>query len=296
MTEILRSLADLSGRYDAVFCDLWGCLHNGQVAFPAAVAALQGFRANGGRVVLLTNAPRPASSVIKQLDGLGAPRDCWDIVVTSGDAAQMGMLSGAVGRKIHHIGAPKDEVFFTDFAEDLAAYAKTQAPIERVALKDAEGIVCTGLTDDLTETPDDYRADLLLGKTLGLPMLCANPDIVVDLGDKRLFCAGALAEVYQQMGGTALYFGKPHPPIYDLARRRLGEMSGLADPQILCIGDGISTDIQGGMSEGLDTLFITGGLEAHRFGPDIETPDQRLLNDWIEGSELSATFAMGRLR
>jgi HAD superfamily hydrolase (TIGR01459 family) len=296
MTEILQSLADLSGRYDAVFCDLWGCLHNGQTVFPAAVAALQGFRANGGRVVLLTNAPRPTSSVIKQLDALGAPRDCWDIVVTSGDAAQMGMLSGAVGRRVHHIGAPKDEPFFTDFAEDLAAYAKTQAPITRVALKDAEGIVCTGLNDDLTETPDDYRAALLLGKTLGLPMLCANPDIVVDMGDKRLYCAGALAQAYEEMGGTALYFGKPHPPIYDLARRRLGEVTGLSDPQILCIGDGISTDIQGGMSEGIDTLFITGGLEADRFGADVENPVQGLLNVWLATRQLSPTFAMGRLR
>lgn len=296
MTEILRSLADLSGRYDAVFCDLWGCLHNGKAAFPAAVAALQAFRANGGRVVLLTNAPRPKSSVIKQLDALGVPRDAWCIVVTSGDAAQMGMLSGAVGRKVHHIGAVKDEPFFTDFAEDLAAYAKTQAPIERVALKDAEGIVCTGLADDLTETPDDYRAALLLGKTLDLPMICANPDIVVDMGDKRLYCAGALAMAYEEMGGTALYFGKPHPPIYDLARRRLGEACGISDPQILCVGDGISTDIQGGMSEGLDTLFITGGLEAEHFGPDVENPEQALLDNWLDGRELSPTFAMGRLR
>jgi HAD superfamily hydrolase (TIGR01459 family) len=296
MTEIIRSLADLTGRYDAVFCDLWGCLHNGQTAFPAAVAALQGFRKAGGKVVLLTNAPRPKSSVVKQLDGLGAPRDCWDVLVTSGDAAQMGMLSGAVGRKVHHIGAPKDEVFFTDFAEDLAAYAATQPAIERVDLKDAEGIVCTGLRDDLTETPDDYRAALLLGKTLGLPMLCANPDIVVDMGDKRLYCAGALAQAYEQMGGTALYFGKPHPPIYDLARRRLAEAGGPTDPQILCIGDGIFTDIQGGIGEGLDTLFITGGLEAHRFGPDVESPEPAPLADWLASNQLSPTFAIGRLR
>ena len=140
------------------------------------------------------------------------------------------MLSGAVGRKVHHIGAPKDEAFFTDFADDLAAFAATQPPIHRVPLNDAEGIVCTGLADDLTETPDDYRAALLLGKTLGLPMLCANPDIVVDMGDKRLYCAGALAQAYEEMGGTALYFGKPHPPIYDLARRRLAEASGLCRP------------------------------------------------------------------
>lgn len=296
MTEIIRSLADLTGRYDAVFCDLWGCLHNGQTAFSAAVTALQCFRATGGKVVLLTNAPRPKSSVIKQLDVLGVPRDAWDVVVTSGDAAQMGMLSGAVGRRVHHIGAPKDEAFFTDFAEDLAAYSLTQPSIERVDLKDATGIVCTGLRDDLTETPEDYRAALLLGKTLGLPMLCANPDIVVDMGDKRLYCAGALAQVYEEMGGTALYFGKPHPPIYDLARRRLAEAGAPADPQILCIGDGIFTDIQGGIGESLDTLFITGGLEAEHFGSDVESPEALKLEAWLTTRELSPTFAMGRLR
>ena len=206
------------------------------------------------------------------------------------------MISGAVGRRVHHIGAPKDEVFFTTFADDLQAYAASQPPIERVALKDAEGIVCTGLFDDLTETPDDYRAALLFGKTLGLPMLCANPDIVVDMGEKRLYCAGALAQAYEQMGGTALYFGKPHPPIYDLARRRLAEAGAPADPQILCIGDGIRTDIQGGMGEGLDTLFITGGLEAYRFGTDVEVPEAGLLLPWLKGEQLSPTFAMGRLR
>lgn len=296
MTEIIRSLADLTGRYDAVFCDLWGCLHNGKAAFPAAVAALQNFRTTGGKVVLLTNAPRPKSSVIKQLDGLGVPRDAYDLVVTSGDAAQMGMLSGAVGRKVHFIGAPKDEVFFTDFAEDLATYAATQPPITVVPLNEAEGIVCTGLFDDLTETPDNYRATLLMAKTLGLPMLCANPDIVVDLGDTRLYCAGALAQAYEQMGGTALYFGKPHPPIYDLARRRLAEAGVQADPQILCIGDGISTDIQGGGSEGLDTLFITGGLEAAQFGTDVESPELAKLEAWLALRQLTPTFAMGRLR
>ncbi len=295
MTETIQALSDLSGRHDAVFCDLWGCLHNGRAPYPAAVAALQGFRRAGGKVVLMTNAPRPKSSVIAQLDGMGVPRDVWDIVVTSGDAAQMGMLSGAVGRRVHHIGAEKDEPFFTDFAEDLAAYAKTQAPITRVPLKEAEGIVCTGLADDLTETPDDYRAALLLAKTMGLPMLCANPDIVVDMGDKRLYCAGALAQAYEAMGGTALYFGKPHPPIYDLARRRLAD-AGLTDAQVLCIGDGIGTDVQGGMGEGLDTLFITGGLEADRFGPDVEAPDPDLLHAWLDLVQMSPTYAMGRLR
>ena len=296
MTEIIANLAALTGRYDVVFCDLWGCLHNGKTPFPAAVASLQGYRAAGGRVVLLTNAPRPKSSIAAQLGAMGVPGDAWDEIVTSGDAAQYAMLSGAVGRRVAFIGAAKDEPFFTDFAGDLAGYAATQAPIQRVPMAEAEGIICTGLRDDATETPDDYRAELLLGKTLGLPMLCANPDIIVDYGDKRLFCAGALAEAYEAMGGTALYFGKPHPPIYDLARRRLGALGLTEDAQILCIGDGIGTDIQGGMAEGLDTLFVTGGIAADQFGPDAAAPDSTLLEAWLKEKQISATFAIGHLR
>lgn len=300
MAQIIASLAEVGGRYDAVFCDLWGCLHNGRQPFPLAVAALQAYRRGGGTVVLLTNAPRPKGSVVAQLDGMGVPRDAWDEVVTSGDAAQFAMLSGAVGRKVYAIGSEKDEPFYTDFAADLAEYAASQPPIRRVArMEEAEGIVCTGLRDDLTETPADYRAELLLGKTLGLPMLCANPDIVVDYGDKRLWCAGALARDYEQLGGRALYFGKPHPPIYDLARRRLGALlagAAAGDPQILCIGDGIGTDIQGGLAEGLDTLFISGGIDAAAFGPDSDHPDPALLEPWLAARQLSATFALGRLR
>ena len=295
MTNIIASLDDIAPRYDAVFCDLWGCLHNGQRPFPAAVAALQSFRAGGGTVVLLTNAPRPKGSVVAQLDRMGVPRDAWDEVVTSGDAAQFGLVSGAVGRKVFFIGADKDEPFFSDFAPDVAAFAASQPPVQRVPLAEAEGVVCTGLRDDLTETPDDYRAELLLARTMGLPMLCANPDIVVDWGDKRLWCAGALAQAYTEMGGRALFFGKPHPPIYDLARRRLSALRD-GDPQILCIGDGIATDVQGGMGEGLDTLFITGGLEAESFGPDAANPDPSLLDDWLAARQMSATHAMGHLR
>ena len=285
MTQIIPALSALTGRYDAVFCDLWGCLHNGKTAFPAAVSALQGFRAAGGKVALVTNAPRPNATVIAQLDRMGVPRDAWDVVVSSGDAAHSAMLAGAVGRKVFHIGAVKDEDFFTDLPEGAIAP-------ERVGLLEAEGIVCTGLEDDLTETPDDYRAQLLLGKTRGLTMLCANPDIVVDMGDKRVFCAGAIAGAYEDMGGSALYFGKPHPPIYDLARRRLA----MDDAGILCVGDGIGTDIAGGMGEGLDTLFITGGLAAEAFGPDIANPDSALLEAWLADRQIYRTFSMGYLR
>ena len=295
MTEIIATLATLHGRYDAVFCDLWGCLHDGKRPFPAAVAALQGFRAGGGKVVLLTNAPRPKAAIIRQLDAMSVPRDAWDEVVSSGDAAQYAMLTGAVGRRVHHIGAPKDEPFFSEFAGDLVAVAAREAPITRVPLAGADGIICTGLVDDLTETPDDYRAILLLAKTMGLPMLCANPDIIVDFGDRRLYCAGALAAAYEKIGGATLYFGKPHPPIYDLARRRLALLTA-GTPRILAVGDGISTDIQGGVSEDLDTLFVTGGIAAAHFGADAENPDQALLGPWLARKQLSATFAIGHLR
>lgn len=296
MTQIITALAQISDRYDAVLCDLWGCLHNGVAPFPAAVAALQAFRAKGGKVILLTNAPRPKSSVVKQLDGMGVPRDAWDDVVTSGDAAQYAMLTGAVGRKLHHIGAPKDMPFFTDFSADLAAVAAVEPPFSLVSINDAEGIVCTGLTDDLTQTPDDYRGILLMAKTLGLPMLCANPDIVVHWGDKLLYCAGALAQAYEKIGGTALYFGKPHPPIYDLARRRLGLLGLRDDAAILAIGDGIGTDIQGAMSENMDAVFITGGIDATAFGAVSDTPNKDLLESWLAAKQLSPSFAMGHLR
>ncbi|MES2432622.1 MAG: TIGR01459 family HAD-type hydrolase [Pseudomonadota bacterium] len=296
MTQIIANLAEISAQYDAVFCDLWGCLHNGVAPFPAAVAALQAFRAKGGRAILLTNAPRPKSSIIQQLDGMSVPRDAWDDVVTSGDAAQYAMLTGAVGHKVHFIGAPKDEAFFTDFADDLKAVAAANPPIERVAMKDAEGLVVTGLVDDLTETPDDYRTALLLAKNLGLPMLCANPDIIVHWGDKLLYCAGALAKEYEAMGGTALYFGKPHPPIYDLARRRLVALGGAEDARILCIGDGIHTDVQGAIGESLDALFVTGGIAYESFGADSHNPNKDLLEDWLEAGMLSPSYSIGHLR
>ncbi|MGB7270913.1 MAG: TIGR01459 family HAD-type hydrolase [Albidovulum sp.] len=294
MTHIIAALSEVAEGYDALYCDLWGCLHNGRAPYPAAVAALQNFRIGGGHVVLMTNAPRPNQYVIEQLDRLGVPRDAWDLVVSSGDAAQYAMVSGAVGRKVWHLGPEKDEGFFLDLPAELA----DAPPIIRVPLEEAEGIICTGPFDDQTETPEDYRARFLLAKTKGLKMLCANPDIVVDLGEKRIYCAGALAGLYQDMGGESLYYGKPHPPIYDLARQRLADLvSGPVDNSaILAVGDGIGTDIQGGMGEGIDTIFVTGGLMASNFGQDAENPDQARLNDWLTQQQMSPTYSIGRLR
>lgn len=293
MTDIIDSLDQIAHRYDVLFCDLWGCLHNGIRPFPTAVAALQRFRAGGGRVVLLTNAPRPASQITKQLAAMNVPRDCYDFIVTSGESAQEAMLAGMAGQNVWHVGAPYDVEFFSDFAFDLT----TGITINRVPLDQAEGIICTGLFDDTTETPQDYRARLLLAKTKGLRLICANPDIVVDRGDTRIYCAGALAQLYTEMGGESLYFGKPHAPIYELARRRLGAHGGRVPPDdaILCIGDGIETDIPGGMAEGLDTLFVTGGLAADQIALHDGRPDAQALRAYLAQHQQSPTAAIGIL-
>ena len=295
MTRPITRLAEISASYDALFCDLWGCLHDGVRAFPAAVAALQGFRAQGGRVVLLTNSPRPESGVIRQLGLLGVPDDAWDLVVSSGDAAQAGMLAGAVGRTVWHLGPEKDARFFTAIPDHLA----DAPPVERVGFDRAEGIVCTGPFHD-DDRPEDYRGRFLSARERGMKLLCANPDIVVDVGDTRVWCAGALAALYTEMGGESLYFGKPHPPIYDLARRRLAATGGeVAADRILALGDGIGTDVQGAIAEDIDVVFISGGLAAGETGtppgPDGQ-PDPEKLSGFIAGKGLAPTYVMGFLR
>jgi HAD superfamily hydrolase (TIGR01459 family) len=286
--KLIASLAEVQGRYDALFCDLWGCLHNGVVAFPDAVAALQAFRAGGGAVVLLTNAPRPSSAVIKQLDRLAVPHDAYDLVVSSGDASREAMINGMVGSNVWHLGPAKDDSFFTDTSDGL-----DPSGIRRVKLEEAEGIVCTGLFDEDSEQPDDYRGRFLLAKSKGLKMICTNPDIVVDMGDKRIWCAGALAQLYKEMGGEVMLFGKPWPPIYDLARRKLNDLRAVSDEGILCVGDGPLTDIKGGLGEGLDTCFITGGLAAEELGA---TPTEAAINAYLERDGVSATLALPKLR
>ncbi|MBL4918924.1 TIGR01459 family HAD-type hydrolase [Szabonella alba] len=297
MTRIIRRLSDTGTSYRALFCDLWGCVHNGKTAWPEAVAALQEFRAGGGRVILVTNSPRPKGPVAEQIAGMGVPRDAWDDIATSGDAAQYALFAGAVGHRVHHIGStPKDDPFFTDVPPELEALRAEGPAIERVDLDQAEGIVCTSPLNEYDDRPEDYRAAFLYAKARGMKMLCANPDLIVDFGETRLLCAGSLAKFYEELGGEALYFGKPHPPVYDLARRRLAAIDGtLTDRDILCVGDGIGTDILGGEMEGLDTLFLTEGLQAGNFGP-AERLDAERLEAFLTAEGRNPTLTTGFLR
>ena len=290
MTQIVTSLAEISERYDALFVDLWGCVHNGVHALPEAVAALQAYRKTGGKVVLVTNSPRPRAGVQKQLVQFGVPDDAWDTIATSGDSARAAMFRGVVGTKVYFIGYPGEQKFF-----EPIGVIKDPVEINMVPLDEAEGIVCTGPRDPMAD-PEVMRPEFLAAKTRGLKLLCANPDIVVDRGEVREWCAGALAQLYTEMGGESLYFGKPHPPIYDLARRRLAELGAdVPDPGILAIGDGVLTDIAGAMGEDIDSLFISGGLAAAETKTS-QQPDPDALEAYLT-KELSApTYTIGFLR
>ena len=290
MSQIITHLSEVSDRYDALFVDLWGCIHNGLEPFAEAVAAMQSYRAKGGKVIFVTNAPRHRGSVAAQLDKIGVAEDSWDAIATSGDSARFAMFNGAVGSKIYFIGQPHDQTFF-----DPLEIVENPVAIEQVPLDQAEGIVCCGPVDPMAD-PDVMRPEFLYAKQKGMKLLCANPDIVVDRGETREWCAGALAKLYTEMGGESLYFGKPHPPIYDLARRRLSALgSSVPDDRILCIGDGILTDIRGAMGEDLDSLFISGGLAAAET-KTTHQPDPALLNSYLEKEMASPTYTIGFLR
>jgi HAD superfamily hydrolase (TIGR01459 family) len=260
---VLDGIAPLVPRYDLFLCDVWGVVHNGKAAYPEAVDALERARAAGVTVVLISNAPRPGAVIEQQIANYAVPRSCYDTVVGSGDVAR-DELRRRPGAKLFHLGPQRD----------LPNYQGLD--LELVDLEQAELVVCTGLFDDTTETPDDYR-DMLAGICRrGLPFICANPDIVVERGDKLIWCAGALAEAYEKMGGKAIYAGKPYAAIYDLALARTAEFRGraVAADRVLAIGDGVRTDLTGAVRHGFDCLFVAGGIHAAELDLDgANAPD-----------------------
>lgn len=290
MTCLITALSEITPRYDALFVDLWGCVHDGVRALPDACAALVAYREGGGAVVLVTNSPRPRSDVERQMRSFGVPDAAWDTIATSGDSARAAMFRGAVGERVYFIGQPHEELFF-----EPIKVVDAPVQVKMVPLEEAEGIVCTGPFDPMAD-PDVMRPQFLYAKQKGLKLLCANPDIVVDRGEVREWCAGALARLYTEMGGESLYFGKPHPQIYDLAHRRLAEIGRDADrARILAIGDGAQTDILGAMGEDIDSLFITGGLAASETKTSHQ-PEEAALSVYLEKETISPTYAIGFLR
>jgi HAD superfamily hydrolase (TIGR01459 family) len=263
--KIINGIGDLTGRYDALLCDAWGVIHNGVELFPGAADAMVRFREGGGTIVILTNAPRPSSIIPAQLDRLGLAPSAYDAVVTSGDATRA-EIERRLPASAFRIGPAKDDPLFDGLSVDFA-------PLER-----AEFIICTGLENDHREEPEDYREVLIAAAARELPMICANPDIVVNWGGRMIWCAGALAEIYAELGGSVVYGGKPHAPIYRLAMSAIASARGapVEKSRVLAIGDGLKTDIAGANAEGVDALFVAGAGGVHVGGADLQAISDRL--------------------
>jgi HAD superfamily hydrolase (TIGR01459 family) len=273
----------LASAYDVVLCDVWGVVHNGVVAFADACDALARFRRQGGTVVLITNAPRPAAVVMTILDGLHVPRAAYDAMVSSGDVTRAVMAARA-GKRVFHVGPARDVPMFKGLDAPLAG------------LESADYVVCSGLFDDTTESPQDYAALIASMRAHDLPMVCANPDIVVERGDKLVYCAGAIADLYAAAGGDVLYAGKPYRPIYEQAVEVARGARGRAvEPaRLLAIGDSVRTDLKGAAAFGIDCLFVTGGIHAEELG-GRDRPSTAALGDVFAAAGLAPKAVMQRL-
>ena len=267
MADFIERFKPLARDYDVLLCDVWGVVHNGLEAFPAACEALMRFRAGGGTAILITNAPRSGEAVARILDRLKVPREAYDAITSSGDVTR-GFVKGRLPERGFHLGPERDLSIF-------AGLDVRFAPAET-----ADYVVCSGLFDDTTETPESYRHLQAALHARSLFMVCANPDIVVERGDTLVYCAGALADAYAARGGKVLYCGKPHAPIYELALATAAAQRGgkIPSPQrVLAVGDSVRTDLKGAAALGLDCMFITSGIHAEQYG-SREAPDLAALN------------------
>ena len=285
MTAFINDLSSVREYYDVLLCDIWGVVHDGQDAFTESCAALCAWRATKRPVVLISNSPRPSPGVIEQMDELGVPRDAWSDIVTSGDVTRV-LLAERRPAPVFVIGPERDDPLYEGL--DLAF-----APLEEAGF-----ISCTGLIDDETETPEDYRTMLTQAAARDLEMICANPDIVVQRGDRMIPCGGALARLYTELGGRAVMAGKPHPPIYERCLAVAESLTGrpVDRARVLAIGDGVATDIAGANAQTLDVLFIGGGIH----GSAAVTHDGRLdvgaTLATLAASGVTARYAMAALR
>jgi HAD superfamily hydrolase (TIGR01459 family) len=280
--QLIGRLSQITRNYQAIVCDVWGVVHNGEWSLPAAASALETARADGLAVILVTNAPRRSDRIIEQLGSLGVPSSAYDRVVTSGDATR-GMIAEGP-RRIFHIG------------KDIEQTVYEQLDVELCEEREADVIVCTGLFHDEEETPADYVEQLMRLRARDLPMICANPDIMVERGSRHIYCAGAIAREYQQMGGRVALAGKPHRPIYDLAMQEASRLLGqeVEKSRVLAIGDGLLTDVKGAVQCGFDVLYISSGIHAREYG-DHGKPDNAALRTWLKKNSVAPAATMPML-
>jgi HAD superfamily hydrolase (TIGR01459 family) len=252
--RFVEKLRDVIDGVEVVLSDIWGVVHNGLESFPEACTALHNYRRQGGVVILITNAPRPADSVQRQLRKLGVADETYDAIVSSGDLTRH-FVADHPGKKLYWVGPDRDSSIHRGLDPVMSE------------LDGADYIICTGLFDDETETAADYKPMLTKALARKVPLICANPDIVVERGDRLIYCAGAIAELYRELGGEVVFYGKPHRPIYEramaLAAERRGRQAELR--HVLAIGDSVRTDLTGAHNFGIDCLFVTRGIHAEEF-------------------------------
>lgn len=286
---ILRHFAEIAQVYDLILCDVWGVLHDGRFAHKAASEALIRFRHLGGerprRVILVSNAPRPWRGVQKILDGFGVPREAYDAILTSGDLTH-DLLAEHPGALVYHLGPDRDRPIY----EGL--------DIRLVAAAEAERVVCTGLFDDDTETAEDYREALADFRAREIPMICANPDLVVERDKKLIPCAGVIAAAYEAIGGAVVYAGKPYRPVYDAALAKAGALDGLPPPdlaRVVAVGDAIRTDIAGAAAAGIPSLLVARGIHAEELGVTAEHHSLGDIADWLSRQPVRPDAVIERL-
>jgi HAD superfamily hydrolase (TIGR01459 family) len=284
VADFIVGFETLACDYDVVLCDVWGVMHNGLAAFPAACDALMRFRSGGGTAILITNAPRSGEAVARILDRLKVSRDAYDAITSSGDVTR-GIVKARLPESVFHLGPERDLSIFAGLEVRLAAP------------ESADYVVCSGLFDDTVETPENYRELLGALRARSLFMVCANPDIVVERGDALVYCAGALADAYAALGGDVLYCGKPHPPIYELALATAAKLRGGKMPcrrRVLAIGDSVRTDLNGAAGFGLDCMFVISGIHAEEYGSRA-TPDLAALNAMFAAAGVKPRAVMREL-
>lgn len=281
----LARLRDVATHYDAIISDVWGVVHNGLIATKGAPEALATAREAGLAVVLLTNAPRPPGSICEQLRGLGVADAAYDAIVSSGGVTRA-LIDKENDAPFFHLGPARDEPIFAGLKARPSSF------------EDARYILCTGLFNDESEQPDDYRA--LLEKALArkLRLFCANPDLIVERGTELIPCAGAIADIYERMGGETVWVGKPHPLVYERAREEIAGKLGRVLPKerILCIGDALRTDVAGASAAGHDCLMTLAGIHGHQVGLNGTNFDRSALQALTDQSGSRPTMTMVSLK
>ncbi len=288
--RFVHGLSEMARHYDVILCDVWGVVHNGVTHYSNATDALSRFRDKGGTVILITNAPRPQARVTAFLDGLGVPHCAYDGVVTAGDVT-VSLILERGDLPLAHIGPAQDVSLFAE-AERLAG-----KPLRLVPLEEAAYVVAIGLNDAEKEAPADYAPKLRFMRARDMEFICANPDIVVELGERLVYCAGALAEAYTDMGGKVTQAGKPFAAIYERALALAAELRGdkLDRSRILAIGDSAQTDIKGAQDRGLATLFVTSGIHRAELHPEGAALDAAAFRQFVEGTGVAPTAAIFEL-